>query len=291
MDRSLDRAWNRKPPLIVGVAAILALLLVVGLALWRISAQSAVKPINLATLRWIFYKEDLNRLRKADPALIDTMLSGPGTYALEQSAAGALPSGAIPAQTFFSYTDFQSAIQNGTVIPGVRAVLDDPEGWAATPVAEQQDPLPAMQLFGQAAQANGYTGILAPGRDLMQVPGGVCTKRQPSDTLSQAYIYCGIPAAAAYAPVFVIQSAAVETNQAQLTQLVQAAAAQALAANPNVVVLATISSTAGGSPVDPSVLTQAARSILPYVHGLLLNSTQATDPAMLSFLHALAAGS
>jgi hypothetical protein len=54
--------------------------------------------------------------------------------------------------------------------------------------------VPRIQPIG------GYRPILVPGRDLMMVPGAVCSYR-PQETISQAYLRCGLPATAAYAPI------------------------------------------------------------------------------------------
>ncbi len=51
--------------------------------------------------------------------------------------------------------------------------------------------------------------------------------QQRGHTISQSYLQYGLPSAAAYAPIYVIQSAAVETNLPALRQLVQEGAAQA----------------------------------------------------------------
>jgi len=290
MDRKVPSSIMPHMRIAGAVVAILALVLAVGLAVWRVTARSAVKPVDLTSLYWIYYKEDLARLQPLNPDLIGQTLSGPGTYVLEQSAGGTMPAGAIPTQTFFSDAGLQAAIANDTVIPGVKAVLDDPENWAATPISEQQNPLPAMRQFGQDAQAGGYQALLAPGRDLTAAPGAACAQT-PSQNLTQAYLACDIAAAAADAPIYVIQTAPVETNVTQLTQLVQQAATQARSANPNVIIIATLSTTSNGGAVSSAALATATRTMLPYVQGFLLNTTAATDGQMISCLQALDTGS
>ena len=270
---------------------MLVLILAAGHVIIRESARPASTAVNLASLYWIYYKEDLNRLHALDPALIAATLSGPGTYALEQSEAGSrLPAGAIPIQLFFGSAGFATALRQDTIISGVRNVAYDPEDWPATPVAEQQNPLAAMKSFAGAAKSHRLRPMLLPGRDLMQVPGEVCAKKQ-GDTLSQAYLSCKIPTAAADAPVFVIQSAPVEADLTQLVNLVRQASVQARTVNPKVIIIATLNTAPGGTPISSADVTEAARKILPYVQGFLINSTRATDPAMISFLQALQNGS
>jgi len=279
------RSW--RGPLLVA-AALLAALLTIGLWLLVRSAHSVNKPISLGSVYWILYREDLIRMQAADPAVFQPILSGPSTFMLEHSATGNAPAGAEPAELFFSYADFQAALQNHSIIPGVKYVAYDPENWPATPTQEQQNPRHYLQLFGQAAQSNGYKAILIPARDLMQVPGAVCGQRK-GETLSAAYVRCGLPMTAAYGSVYVIQAASLELDLPSLKQLVQSSAAAARAANPAVTIFATLSTIPpGGGPTSATALNKAARTILPYVQGLELNSTASTDSRMIAFLHDLA---
>lgn len=290
MDTTHHRWHAPRPAVLAGITAILALLLAVGLAVPLVESRSAIKKVNLSTLRWVFYNEDLNRLSTADPGLMARILASPAAYSLIGAGAGSVRPEAIPTEKFFSYADFASALQSGTILPNAKAVLYDPENWAATPVNEQQDPMRYMRLFGETALGHGFPAILAPGRDLTNVSGGTCTK-SAGETLTQAYLRCGLASAAAYVPIFIIQGAPVETDLGQFKQLVQQAAAQARAANPNVIVLVTLSTDPGGVLVSSAVITQAARTALPYVQGLLPNSTAATDGTMIAALRKLANGS
>ena len=147
-------------------------------------------------------------------------------------------------------------------------------------------PIRYMDKFAAAASANGLTPILVPARDLMRVPNGACTQNPP-DTISQAYISCGIPAAAANASFYVIQAAAVEDDLPALRQLVRQGAAQARRANPKVIVLATLSAAPNGGPLPYTAVVKAARAILPYVQGFEMNSEPRNDRQLVSFLRAL----
>ena len=285
-------AHSRRSWLLAWIIGLLVLVLAIGLALWRISAGATSKPVDLSKLYWVFYKEDLTRMNASDPALIKQLLAGPGVYAYVQSNGyPPLPAGAIPVENFQSNAALQAAVANHKILPGVPWVADDPEYWPATPVPEQQDPLPFMQAFAKTATTQGLKTILVPGRDLMLVPGATCGQKQ-GQTISQAYVSCGLPGVSAYAPIYVIQGAAIETDLPALTQLAQTASAAARQANPNAIVIVTLASApGGGSPVGYNVLNRAARAVLPYVQGFELNSTPTTDSRMISFLHALSSGS
>jgi hypothetical protein len=194
-----------------------------------------------------------------------------------------LPRKVIPAEMFFSTAELQAAIKNGRVIPGVKFVVDDLENGATTPMVERKHPIWALKGFADTARANGYRPILVPGRDLMMVPGAACSYR-PQDTISQAYLRCGLPATAAYAPIYIIQSSAVETNFPALRQLVQEGAAEARKANPNVTIFAMLSVSPNGGYAPASVVAQAAKTIRPYVQGFAVNDIRASDARMLDFL-------
>ena len=270
---------------ILAIGGIVALLLTFGF--WsQQPARSAEKPV-LARLYWVFYKEDIERINAFDPAMVRQLVAGPGTYALTRSAFGPkLPPGVIPVENFFSAASLQQALGSGAVYPGVRFVAEDPEDWRATPMPERVTPIPYMKKFAAAANAHGLTPILVPARDLMRVPNAVCSQN-PADTISQAYISCGIPAAAANARFFVIQAAAVETNLPALRQLVSQGAAEAHRANPSVIVLATLSAAPNGTPVPYAAVDAAAKAVLPYVSGFEMNSEPQNDHAVISFLRGL----
>ncbi len=252
-----------------------------------VSASSMGNPISLSSMYWIFYKEDFNHINAKAPALIKQMVAGPGTYVLEQRAGGTpLPAHVIPVQYFFSSAGLQAAIDHHQVIPGVKVVADDLENFAITPAPERKNPIPAMRGFADAAHANGYRPILIPGRDLMRVPRAVCSQ-QPGTTISQAYLRCGLPAAAAYAPIYVIQAAAVETNLSALRQLIQDGAARARKANPRALILATLSVSPNGLYVPYTAVVVAAKAIRPYVQGFFINNLRPSDSRMIGFLKAL----
>ena len=253
----------------------------------RVSATSVSWPISLSSVHWIFYKEDFNHLRAEAPGLIRQIVASPGTYVLEHHAGGPpLPPQVVPAEMFFSSAELQRAIIHHWVIPGVKFVVDDLEDLGIAPAAEQRDPIPAMKGFARAADTHGYQPVLIPGRDLMLVSGAMCSK-QRGHTISQSYLRCGLPEAAAYAPIYVIQSAAVETNLSALRQLVREGAAQARKANPHVTVFATLSVSPNGALVPYTAVIQAARMIRPYVQGFEMNNIRPSDWRMIHFLAGL----
>ena len=290
MNRTRKRAVLPRPRVFAAMVGLVAFVLAVGS--WsRVSATSVSGPISLSSVRWIFYKEDFNHLKDEDPDIIKQIVASPATYVLEHSVGGhRLPKPVMPAEMFFSSAELQAAIDQGQVIPGVKVVVDDLEDLPTTPAAELHAPIPAMKEFAQAATANGYQPVLIPGRDLMLAPGAKCSK-QPGSTISEAYLRCGLPAAAAYTPIYVVQAASIETNLTELQHLVRLAAARARKANPNVTIFATLSVSPNGAYVPASAVVQAAEAIRPYVQGYAMNNVRPSDPRMIDFLTGLSQGS
>lgn len=269
--------------------AILLAAALAGLLALAAGCTSQARPVKLGSLRWIITKQNLERLHAVAPELAGQLLASDGPVVVGAAPAGQPAAGGEPAALFKSYAQFAADLRDRLIPPGVRQVIYDPESWPATPAAEQHDPVRFLGQFAAVAREHGLTAILAPGRDLTLVAGGTCQKR-PGERVSDAYVRCEIPAAARFAPVFVIQAAPEELNLPALTRLVQASARQARRANPRVVLLATISTAPGGVPAEPAAIAAAARTMLPYVQGFMLNMTKPTAGAGAAFLRALATG-
>ena len=265
MNHTSKRVGMPRLRVFAAMAGLVAFALVAGFSS-RVSATSVSGPISLSSVHWIFYKEDFNHLRAEAPGLIRQIIASPGTYVLEHREGGPpLPP------------------QGVTKATGLAPALED---LGIAPAAEQKQPIPAMKGFAHAADVHGYQPILIPGRDLMLVSGAMCAK-QPGHTISQSYLRCGLPAAAAYTPIYVIQSAAVETNLPALRQLVQEGAAQARKANPNVTIFATLSVSPNGAFAPYNAVVQAAKAIRPYVQGFEMNNIRPSDWRMIHFLAGL----
>lgn len=268
----------------VPVATAFALLLVMSGC-----SGSASAAVKLSQLYWVLSQKDLSFIQDADPQIATSILAGPSTFVLTQPSAGSarpLPPGAVPMMLFTSYTAFMSSIKDKSIDAEIRAVEYDPEFWAATPQDEQQDPLHYMELFAREAQRRGYQVILTPGRDLALTPNSRCAKRR-GETLNTAYLRCDIPRAAQFTPIFEIQCAPIELDIPELRSFVAASAQQAHAANPSAVLIATLSTTPGGTPTTSADMLRAAKTILPFVHGFQLNTTSATLGIAVDFLRVI----
>ena len=149
---------------------------------------------------------------------------------------------------------------------GAAAVLYDVEDWAATPKAQQENPAKYEAQGYKLARARGVVFIAAPAMDLVRVldPTG-------SGTVVQRFLSLDlIGQAASNADVVDIQAQGLE-GSAQYTSFVTAAAQQAKAANPDVKVLAGLSTNPSGRAISSTVLAQDANSVRGAVDGYWLN--------------------
>jgi hypothetical protein len=152
------------------------------------------------------------------------------------------------------------------------AVLYDCEGWEFTPLEEQQDPVRFHTLAAQLARDSGLKFIAAPATTLRKVllrPG-------PRGNYPP-FIKAGIVGPiAAVSDVFEIQAQGL-LNPEKYRALVQQAAAQALAANPNVVFLAGLSTGPSGRVATAEQLYDAVQSTRSTVAGYWLNIPERSD--------------
>ncbi len=178
--------------------------------------------------------------------------------------------GAVPTATYTSYAAFARDVAAGRLPPADTAVQYDIEKWPGTPLAEQRNPRHYMMLFSRLARARNLFPILAPGRDLVLVPGGLCTK-QAGENLDQAYLRCGLAGADASAGAVVVQSQVDESDAARFRTFIAGAARQARSANAHVAVLAQLSTAPLGQLVPLGKMVAAARAAGPIVQGFSLN--------------------
>jgi hypothetical protein len=149
---------------------------------------------------------------------------------------------------------------------GAAAVLYDVEDWALTPKAQQQNPAKYEAEGHRLARTRGVVFIAAPAMDLVHVldPNG-------SGTVAQRFLTLDlIGQAARNADVVDIQAQGLE-GSSQYTSFVTAAAAQAKATNPDVRVLAGLSTNPAGRTIGAAALARDAESVRGVVDGYWLN--------------------
>jgi hypothetical protein len=174
---------------------------------------------------------------------------------------------ATPVVTFSSVAALRSALHGDALPAGTRAVLYDPEAWAFTPAAEQRHPVLAAGQAAGLARSRGLQIIVAPAMNLTTVmdPGSSAPRWQAFLNLRI------IGSMARVAGTVELQAQSLERDPAAYARFVREAAAQARVANPNVIVLAGLSTNPPGTAVDSQQLTAAIQASRADVAGYWLN--------------------
>ena len=155
--------------------------------------------------------DSLVQLNAAGPGLAARILASPATLVLSRPGRAPSARSLLRGVVYTSYARFRWDLAHHQIPPGARVVTYDPEAWAATPRAEQDDPGRYLALFAAAAHRHGYATILMPGRDLMLAHGARCRKRA-GELLGAAFLRCGLAAdAARLSEVFEMQTAPAES--------------------------------------------------------------------------------
>jgi hypothetical protein len=209
-----------------------------------------VSAASAGTHDWIATGWNIHLADQLDPATAGHFFNTSSSFGTgPQASASPVTNGfaANAVLVYYSYAQFASDIQGGAISPSYRWVLYDPEQWSQTPVAEQLNPVKYLTQFGQLAHAHGFKVIEAPGRDLGNVArsGSGCPEL-PGEDLDHWYVRCDIAgAAAAVSDVLVVQDQVNTTNLAEYDGLFGSARQQALAASPQIVVDAELSTNYG----------------------------------------------
>jgi hypothetical protein len=220
---------------------------------------------------WYTNGDSLAALIRQAPTVAAEFFDRPDSYAWVWT----VPDGwsTTPYVNYGSYARFASDLANGTVPPAT-ALMYDPELWDVerrtgspspngsgghdgqdqhelqtggadpaqieTPIGEQQHPAVYLQKFVELAHSNGYSVIEAPGVNLVNVPGGDCTRHAGEDAIP-AYLRCGLAGAAAHADAIDVQFQQEECLTPSYRRDVWEARRQARAVNPDVAVLSGLS--------------------------------------------------
>jgi len=251
-----------------GLLAVIPILWLAGCAPASAPDPHSVSPAATSgsRLEWMATRWALSQLM-ADPE-VEAGLRGALIYEILQP--GQQPRtgpGAVPTVTFSAAGTLASAVTRRQLPAGTRAVLYDPEAWAFTPAADQRDPAGAAARAARVARARHLKIIIAPALNLTTVlrPGGARPRwRQFLDLRLPAEF-------ARHADILEIQAQSLERDTRVYADFVTAAAEQARAANPRVIVLAGLSTNPPGAPVDSQQLVAAIQATRRSVNGYWLN--------------------
>ena len=175
---------------------------------------------------------------------------------------------ALNVRTFTSFREFQRCLSDGKMNRNVQAVLYDNESWRFTPQEEQLHIAEYESKVAALAHEHGFLLVSTPASDLVRT---LAPDAGPGEKYN-AFIRLGIAAdAARVSDVYEIQAQGSEMNVNSFSRFVRAAARQAREANPNVIVLAGLSTGPSGHKVTADQIVAAAISVADVVDGYWLN--------------------
>lgn len=251
-------------------ARVLAVALVAGMLAGCAGQSHGASPAPASTagsqVTWMLTRSALSQVL-SDPS-VRPLLERTRVYELLQPGQRPLTGvSAEPVVTFSSMADLRGALAERALPPGIQAVLYDPEAWSYTPAAEQRNPVAAATQAAGLAHAHGLKIIVAPALNLTTVlaPGSSAPRWRQ-------FLDLGLARSMARVADFVeVQAQSLERDPAAYAAFVREAAAQARAANPDVSVLAGLSTNPPGAAVDSQQLRAAIQASQADVDGYWLN--------------------
>lgn len=195
-------------------------------------------------------------------------------------ALGGRP-GSVTGRAWASCAAFEADLALGAIPEDVRIAMYDPERWRATPPDEQRDPAAAMARFGRLAGEHGFVRIITPHPGLMTARDSAFALGE-GETEEAAYERSGLTEAAARAADIVeTQAQRLQTDPVAYRALVEATAARARAANPDVSVLSGLG-TSPGSPATPEILFAAWEGVCDVVDGHYISLSKGRYPEVMT---------
>jgi hypothetical protein len=220
---------------------------------------------------WMIGQDSFSALYALDPALTEKFFNTPNGYVF-----GHVPKGWVT-NVVENYTSFGAYANDPIVRPWVQYT---PEKWALTPTIEQQHPRALMQTFIALAHSRQEKSIVAPGRNLMLVPGADCNQ-QIGETVDQAYLRCQMPESGLGADVFICQAQSEQHIASMYKNIVLEAGAQTSGAEQFWAGLTTLQGD------DVPTMMAAYNSVVGTIDGFWLNTNPATIQTAQQFLTAV----
>jgi hypothetical protein len=248
---------------------VLQIGLIVGVLVSGLSSHFACAAVR-KPIRWLLAPQGIAAL--AADAEASRLLDNTQPFVRSGRNAVAIPPrwNAIPFESFTSFVAIKDALERGTLIPGVEGVMYDNEGWQFTPGEEQQNPAKYERLAADLVHSHGLLFLAAPAVDLVAV-----LAPQSRGSRYDTYLQLGIAAhAARYADVIDIQAQGAERDTGVYENFVRRAAAQARGTNPDVLVLAGVSTNPSGQKVTADDILRAIAATRDSVDGYWLNIPQ-----------------
>ncbi|MDQ2800102.1 MAG: hypothetical protein M3Y13_10715 [Armatimonadota bacterium] len=230
-------------------------------------AQGTTSAQTQASPGWIVAASTIALLRRngASEALITGAFDHPTTYVVVRpKIRNSLPN-ATAVQTFTSYASLQEAFAASTIAPTTKAILYDDEKWPFTPLEEQRDPVGYATKAADLVHRHGLLLIATPATNLATVDRP--RPRNRYDAFLSLNILGGI---AKVADILEVQAQGAQGTP-RYAAFVQAASAQAHAANPAVKFYVGMSTNPTGRLVSPQQLFDDYQATKGYVAGYWLN--------------------
>lgn len=230
------------------------------------SGAGAASPHK--TLRWIINGPALATF-VSDP-VSQRFFAGTKPFVLLRKTSEIAIPAAWNAQTVRSYTSYKAiekAFERNAVGTDVRAILYDNEAWQFTPLDEQTHVAEYTRKAAELVRSHGLALISAPAVNLVRA-----IDPSSADKRYDAFVKLNIPRdSARYSDVFVVQAQGSEADVGKYRAFVDAAAAQAKAANSGAIVLAGISTNPSGQRVSAETILAAIHATQNNVDGYWFN--------------------
>jgi hypothetical protein len=235
------------------------------------ASTACARPQGDKPLRWIINGPALATFA-SDPTSV-RFFAGAKPFVIQtRENPVSLPASwrSILVRVFPSYAEMKRAFESGSVQKDVGAILYDNEVWQFTPPEEQRNFAEYNDKAAELVHEHGLLFISTPAVNLTRVLAPDSVGRRYDTFLSLGLART----AARHADVVDIQAQGSEIGVARYASFVRAAAAQARAANPNVEVLAGISTNPSGQRVSADVILRAIEATRDAVDGYWFNVPQ-----------------
>jgi hypothetical protein len=251
-----------KRPTVYLFIAIVAVLVLMSSALISYTHATANK-----TIRWLFAGPEVIKAITAD---VDAsrFLDNTQPFIIGRIFTSGIPSSWSPIQLVSLKSLSAIRKEMPSLGPEVRGVMYDYERWRFTPEQEQRNPAGYVKQAADLVHARGLLFLTAPAVNLVK---GIEPMARP-EQMDEIYLRLGIAAdAARYADVFDIQAQRFESDTKRYANFVRLAAIQARQANPQVSVLAGISTQPFGPRVTADDILAAIMATRDVVDGYWFN--------------------
>ena len=226
-------------------------------------------------MRWLFSGPGVIAAIAVD-AGVSASLNGMRPFVMTRGQVPGSPPlwNAVPVVSFKSFGAIRNALELGTLRPQVKGVMYDYEKWRFTPEQEQRNPAGYVKQAADLVHAQGLLFLTAPAVNLVKAMEPMARPEQ----MDEMYLRLGIAAdAARYADVFDVQAQRFESDTKRYADFVHRAAAQARQVNPEVVVLAGVSTQPYGPHVSADDILAAIAATRNIVDGYWFNIPQPSE--------------